>query len=580
MSGKFLARTTALSLAVLLTACGGDDGSAPIVNVGSGGSETTGGSPDTPSDSTNTPTVSVALGTGSTDSFVEGQINAANQNLSAGGITTLSLSAVNAANGNELMAGSQTEITFTSRCISSGESLVNTPVTTTSGLVEVEYEANGCTGNDTITATGPDGASAQLTLDIAQAFAFNLTSNTPEPSSIAPSGNATTARPSDSVVSFNVVDETGNPVKGAEVTFTLSYSSQANSNAEDVRLERTSTTSGPGGTARTRVIAGEQNTVVRVIASIIREDGSSASTISPPISINAFVPDQDSFSLSIDTFMPNAQFHNNETIQVTINAGDRFNNNNLEGNTVVAFTTTGGSVENYCVLDASGICTVTWTSADPRPASGRVAILARSVGDESFRDLNSNDEFDNGEFNPDSSIVFEAGEAFMDFSTDGAFTNGTDQFFDDNGNGSYDGPDGVYDGSGCLDPDTQNCTEGPVTIWAQGYIVMASDAGIEANLSPSGNANEYCVTASGGTAGGQRVPLPTGTSISFSIEDGEIFSTTSDFSVENTYISANQISQCILAGQDDDLTTTPSLTVTLTPPSPYGGAPIERSISL
>ncbi|WP_203301701.1 hypothetical protein [Marinobacter sediminum] len=478
------------------------------------------------------------------------------------------------------MAGTETEITFTSRCISSGESLINSPASTTSGLVEVEYEANGCAGDDTIKALGPDNSTAQITLNIAQAFAYNLIGNTPEPNSIAPSGNATSARPSNSVVSFNVVDETGNPVKGADVTFALSYSSQANSSTEDVRLENTSTTSGSGGTARTRVIAGEQNTVVRVIATIQREDGSTASTISSPISINAFVPDQDSFSMSIDKFMPNAQFHNNEKVTITINAADRFNNNNLEGNTVVAFTTTGGSIENYCVLDASGVCTVTWTSTDPRPASGRVAILARSVGDESFRDLNSNDEFDDGEFVSDSSITFEAGEAYMDFTTDGSFTAGSDQFFDDNGNSSYDAPNGTYDGSGCLNQGTQNCTEGPVTIWDQAYIVMASDAGIQAVLAPSGNPDEYCVTASGATAGGQRVPLPTDTSIAFSIEDGEIISSTPDYAVENSYVAANEISQCIRAGQDDDLGTTPRLTVTLTPPSPYGGAPIERSITL
>jgi hypothetical protein len=447
-------------------------------------------------------------------------------------------------------------------------------------LVEIEYEANGCAGDDTIIATGPDGATAQLTLSIAQAFAFNLNSNNPEPNSIAPSGNATTARPSSSAVSFNVVDASGNPVKGAEVSFALNYSSRASSTAEDVRLESASTTSGPGGIARTRVIAGEQNTVVRVIASIVREDGSNASTISPPISINAFVPDQDSFSMSIDTFMPNAQDHNNQTVNITINAADRFNNNNLEGNTVVAFTTTGGSIENYCVLDASGICTVTWLSSDPRPASGRVAILARSVGDESFRDLNSNDEFDNGEFVSDSSIVFEAGEAFMDFSADRQFTNGVDQFFDDNGNGSYDGPNGVYNGSGCLNPDTQNCTEDPVTVWDQGLIVMASDFDIRTTLAASGNADEYCVTFSGGTKGGQRVPLPSGTSISFTIEDGEIFSLTTEFSVADGYVSANEDSQCIEAGQNDDLTTTPRLTVTLTPPAPYGGPPIEESLSL
>ena len=38
MSGKFLARASALSLAVFLAACGGDDSSTPLAGGGNGGS--------------------------------------------------------------------------------------------------------------------------------------------------------------------------------------------------------------------------------------------------------------------------------------------------------------------------------------------------------------------------------------------------------------------------------------------------------------------------------------------------------------------------------------------------------------
>jgi hypothetical protein len=285
--------------------------------------------------------------------------------------------------------------------------------------------------------------------------------------------------------------------------------------------------------------------------------------------------------MSIDNFMPNAQNYNNQKVSVTINAGDRFNNNDLaDGNAVINFVTSGGSIDNYCVLDDDGICTVTWISTDPRPANGRVAILARSVGDESFRDLNSNDEFDNGEFTPDPGVSFEKGEAYLDYDVDRVFTASTDQFFDNNGNAAYDGPDGVYDGSACFNPSTNNCTKGPSVIWDQGYIVMASDTGINGTLAASANPNEYCLTVSATTKAGQAVPLPSATDISFEMKDGTLLSTVTSFKISDGYEASNSSTFCVEAEDDGDATTASRLSATVKPPAPYGGAPYEFSIIL
>lgn len=582
MSGKFLARASALSLALLLAACGGDDDSAPIVNVGSDSSTNDGDSGAGTGGDTGTDQqgVTFALGTGEGDSFIEGQISTAPKSVPAGGASILGLSVVDAAAGNALIAGEEIAVEFTSRCISSGASTMQTPVTTTSGLVEVEYQSNGCAGEDTITANY-SGATAQTTISVEAASPYSISSNPPVPESIAPTGTANSARPSNSEVTFIVIDEDGNPVRGAEVGFELSYSARALPNVEDARLDRLSTVSGPGGEAKVTVRAGEQNTVVRVIASIMRENGATISVPSAPISINSFLPDQDSFSMSIDNFMPNAQNYNNQAVQVTINAGDRFNNNDLaDGNAVVNFVTSGGSIDNYCVLDDNGTCTVTWISTDPRPADGRVAILARSVGDESFRDLNSNDEFDNGEFSPDPGVIFEKGEAYLDFDADRTFTASVDQFFDNNGDQAYNGPDGTYDGSACLSPDSNNCTQGPAIIWDQGYIVMASDTGIVGTLAATGAANEYCLTVNATTQAGEPVPLPSGTNIDFQIQDGNLLSTVTSFSVSDSYQTNDTSTYCVDAENDDDPATSARLNATVTPPAPYGGSPKEFSTNL
>jgi hypothetical protein len=583
MSGKFLARASALSLAIFLVACGGDDNSTPIVNVNPGsssGSGTSSGGTGSGDQGNNQTQITAVLGTGKSSSFIEGQLSVQPASIPAGGKSIIGLSVVNAAEGNSLLAGQEVSVEFTSRCISSGESVMTTPVTTTSGLIETEYQSNGCSGEDVITASYA-GATAQASVTVEAASPYSISSKPPVPESIAPTGNASSARPSSSTVVFNIIDEDGNPVRGATVDFALSYSERSNPAVEDVRLDRPSAISGPGGEATVRVRAGEQNTVVRVIATITRDGGARISVPSAPISINSFLPDQDSFSMSIDNFMPNAQNYNNQKVQITINGGDRFNNNDLaDGNAVINFVTSGGSIDSYCVLDDDGICTVTWISTDPRPANGRVAVLARSVGDESFRDLNSNDEFDNGEFNPDSGVSFEKGEAYLDYDVDRVFTASTDQFFDNNGNTAYDGPDGIYDGSACLNPSTNNCTKGPSIIWDQGYIVMASDTGINGTLAASPTPNEYCLTVSAKTQAGQAVPLPSDTSISFDITNGTLLSTVTSFKISNAYESNNSSTLCVEAEDDGDATTASRLSATVTPPAPYGGSPYEFSIIL
>ncbi|MCK7546014.1 hypothetical protein MLC59_17785 [Marinobacter bryozoorum] len=573
MSGKFLARLLAITFALSLGACGGggssdDDGSLGGPNTGGGS-----GGEDTPAEDGQE--ASVAMGQGEGASFVQGQLSLAPDSILAGGTSIVGLSVVDAASGNALLAGEEVSVEFTSRCISSGDATINSPATTTSGLIEVEYQALGCTGQDQITATYED-ATAQGVITIEDSDAYSISSNPPSPQSIAPTGNTNSARPSTSTVTFNVIDEDNNPVRGALVEFDLSYSERAYPNVEDVRLDRQSTESGPDGAAIVRVRAGQQNTVVRVIATIAREDGQRVSVVSAPISINSFLPDQDSFSMSISNFMPNAQFHNNETTEITINGGDRFNTNDLEeGNAIVNFVTSGGSIDSYCILDDDGVCTVTWRSTDPRPANGRVAILARTVGDESFRDLNSNNSFDRGEFSPDPGVAFEKGEAYLDYNIDRRYSASVDQFFDDNGNGTYNGPNGRYDGSACLNPSAGSCTKGPVTIWDQGYIVMASDSGIEGSLTATDNDGEYCLTVSATTGAGQPVPLPTDTAINFEITDGEFISTVTSFEIPNTYLTDNAVTYCVYAEEDEDDTTVTRLSATVEPPAPYGGAPIE-----
>jgi hypothetical protein len=183
MSGKFLARASALSLAVFLAACGGDDSSTPIVNVNPGSSSDSGnssGGSGGGDQGNNQTQITAVLGTGNSSSFIEGQLSVQPASIPAGGKSIIGLSVVNASEGNSLLAGQEVSVEFTSRCISSGESVMTTPVTTTSGLIETEYQSNGCSGEDVITASYA-GATAQASVTVEAASPYSISSNPPAP---------------------------------------------------------------------------------------------------------------------------------------------------------------------------------------------------------------------------------------------------------------------------------------------------------------------------------------------------------------------------------------------------------------
>jgi hypothetical protein len=131
-----------------------------------------------------------------------------------------------------------------------------------------------------------------------------------------------------------------------------------------------------------------------------------------------------------------------------VRLSDRYNNPAPDG-TSVAFNTNGGHVVGACATPsaagaADGTCTVTWTSANPRPvlgddsppllAAGRATILATAIGEESFTDTNGNGYWDAGE------PFVHLGEPFRDDNENNTYDSG-EFFLDFNQNGMRDPPD-------------------------------------------------------------------------------------------------------------------------------------------
>lgn len=479
---RTLATIAILAGTLLLAACGNGDGKL------SGGG---GGPAPTPT------TSSVALGSGSGASFQVGVLGIAVSDLSAGGSTTISAN-LQYEDGRPYTKSAT--IAFTSPCYQNNLATFDVngqkgnTVTTSTGQANITYTAAGCSGTDTITATttvNSQDLSATGVVNVAPAAVGSIQFVSANPSIISLKGSGGTET---SAVVFKVVDVAGGPVAQAHVHFALDTS------VGGIVLTPASATTGSDGQVQTVVQAGTQHTTVRVTASVTAGSGEEISTQSPGIVISTGLATEKHFSLSLESHNVEGYNLDGVTDKVTVILSDRFGNPVPDG-TTVAFTTNGGQIQPSCTTEnATGSCSVIWTSANPRPPTpasasgglsviGHAEILAYATGEESFIDVNGNGVLDNGDrFTPDSQDPTsvdnffgypppqdDIGEIYLDQAQLGHYVNG-DYFFDFNKNGHRDAPNGKFDGNGCkgsTNPPIE-CGSDTTGVGVQSCIVMST----------------------------------------------------------------------------------------------------------
>ncbi|MGM0769409.1 MAG: hypothetical protein ACQEV6_15415 [Pseudomonadota bacterium] len=380
MSGKFLARASALSLALILAACGGDDDSSPIVNVSSDGSEgSSNNEPQEGNDSeTGSSSAAIALGTYDGQSFSESSIRRLDGNdtpIAASGSATFRVHIFDTEN-NELATGDEFDVSFSSGCATSGTAtLSRTTVLTSNGIAETTFKANGCSGQDQIKASISDvsGAEAFTTIQITEAEIVDIISDAPTQTSIAPTNGSPDDRSSTSTIKFTVLGEGGGAV-GQEKTVKLEVipaGSDAYLINDEVKTDEI-------GQVTAEIQAGEANEIIRVVATVMDNGSPIVSTTSAPIAINSKLAVQSRFSLSLDNFSINARNIDGVEINATIMAADQYGNA-IRGNTIVNFTTSEGSITPDCELNNEGTCSVVWRSLNATEL--RPSIYAYTQGE-------------------------------------------------------------------------------------------------------------------------------------------------------------------------------------------------------
>lgn len=410
-------------------------------------------------------TPQMGIGTGA--DFVAGSLGAATTSLAAGGNSTLSVNIVNA-DGD--LVTEPVSITFNSACVAN--SLSNfTPessVSTSTGFASIRYNANGCSGTDTVTATASvNGVSlaASVELTIASDQVLGITFMGADPSQLALSG---TGGEETTLVTFRLLGALGAPIVGESVSFSLS------TGVGGIRLAPGTETalSDSNGEVSTVLQSGTVSTSVNVTAT---HDATGIQSFSDGIIISSGVPVQSKFSLSVEDFFPPSAF-DTDGIEVNINviASDFFGNNAVDGTQVFFASPESGNIGSSCLI-SDGACSVTWRSAGDRPDNLRAGIIAYTTGAEDYTDNNGNNVYDGDDtFN----TVNDLGEPYLDENENGVYDQG--EFFvntDNDTPGARDEANGLWDGP-CLlaiNPSADCSGEDSVTVYKTAIIRMPTN---------------------------------------------------------------------------------------------------------
>lgn len=317
--------------------------------------------------------------------------------------------------------GSPVQVTVSSACVTAGKAALSpAKFTATTATVTLQYRDIGCgalRATDSLQAVIDGTASiSSLSLAIASPSVASLAFISSTPETIFLKGSGFTEASS---VIFEVRDANSSPLPNVNVSLRLltltGGVTMEGASGDIVRA------SDAAGRVTIRVNSGTLPTPVRVSATIV---GSAISTVSSNLSVAVGLPSQINFSLSQGR--KNIEGYNIDGTPNTyqIIAADR-SGNPVPSGTSINFVTGGGQIEaikQTALVGGIARTTANLVSSDPRPVDGRVTITVYALGEESFIDLNGNNQYDLGE------PFQDLGNIFKDRNFDGRYDPTSDEY--------------------------------------------------------------------------------------------------------------------------------------------------------
>ena len=322
--------------------------------------------------------------------------------------------------------GTPTNLTVSSNCVSRGlATLTPASTTTSSGTATFTFRDNGCGADlrDTLQLAVTGSTSTRsLTLNLTPPTVASISFVSATPDTIFLRGSGFVEN---STITFRVQDAAGNGVRGQTVLL------EPTTLAGGLRLEDLgsisdfpiSRTTDSNGNIVVRINSGTVPTPVRVRATL-GTGGSSISTVSSTLAIAVGLPSQLNFSLSQATRNIEGFNIDGTSNTYTIIASDRLGNPVPDG-TAINFVTEGGQVQAIrFTATTAGLsrAVANFQTSEPRPADGRVTVLAYALGEKSFIDGNGDNVYSSSE------LFQDLGDPFLDRFFNGVFGSAPNQF--------------------------------------------------------------------------------------------------------------------------------------------------------
>ncbi len=319
--------------------------------------------------------------------------------------------------------GTPVAVSLSSLCVGKGKALLTPPsTTTTNGKATFTYKDAGCGATevaDTLQASITGSVvTKSLNLNLSSPAVSSVTFSSATPEIIYLKGSGLTET---SLVVFQVRDLAGNPLPNQDVT--LEPNTLIGGLTIDGGLVPVVKKSDSNGNVSVRVNSGTVPTPMRVKATLGGAGG--ITTVSSSLSIAVGLPSQLNFSLSQVTTNMEAYNRDGTPNTYSVIASDRLGNPVSPG-TAISFVAEGGQVMASAQTVLNGglaQASASFVSSEPRPANGRVTVLAYALGEESFIDANGNNVYDPGE------AFQDLGAPFLNRAFDNVFNSVTDQFF-------------------------------------------------------------------------------------------------------------------------------------------------------